>query len=104
MPAKNAVSLDRERKNNVKDMGQTLVIYKIYPDEPGAEVEVEKSLWKIKIGEVKDVKKEPLAFGMYILRVAILLPEKEEPMNELEAEIRAIPKVQNVEVETMTLL
>lgn len=84
-------------------MGQTMVILKVFPEAPGDEVEIEEALRKLKIGEVKDVQKEPLAFGMYILRVGVLLPEKKEPMNELEAEIRAIPKVKDVQVEGMTL-
>lgn len=85
-------------------MGQTMVVLKVFPNAPGDENEVEKALWKLKIGEVKDVKKEPLAFGMYVIKVGVLLPEKQEPMNELEAEIKAIPKVKDVEVEAMTLL
>ena len=81
-----------------------MVVLKVFPDAPGDEIEIEKALWKIKTGEVKDVQKEPLAFGMYIVKVGILLPEKQEPMEELQEEIKAIPKVKDVEVDAMTLL
>lgn len=85
-------------------MGQTLVLLKVSPEAPGDEVEVEAALKELKTGEVKDVKKEPLAFGMFVVKVAVALPEKSEPMEELQAEVKAIPKVQSVEVEGMTLI
>lgn len=85
-------------------MGQTMVILKVFPEAPGDEEEVVEALKGLKTGEVKDVQKEPLAFGMFVVRVGVLLPEKKEPMNELQEEVKAIPKVKDVEVEGMTLL
>ncbi|MEK6972771.1 MAG: hypothetical protein AABW72_01900 [archaeon] len=85
-------------------MGNTLVIYKIYPNEVGEEDKIIESVKKITIAEVKDVKKEPVAFGMCVVRLGVLFLEKQERLEEFEKAIRAIKEVSDVEVEGMTLL
>ena len=49
-------------------MGNTLVIYKIYPNEVGEEDKIIESVKKITIAEVKDVKRA-IAFGMCVVRL-----------------------------------
>lgn len=85
-------------------MGNTLVIYKIYPNEVGEEDKIVESLKKITIAEIKDIKKEPVAFGMFVVRAGVLFQEKQEKLEEFEKAIRAIKEVSDVEVEGMTLL
>jgi len=86
-------------------MSEVMVILKIFPTEPGKETEVEKGLRGIKTGKIAEIKKEPLAFGMYVVKVGIILPNKAEgEMTALEEEVKAIPGVNQVEVETTTLL
>lgn len=85
-------------------MGNTLVIYKIYPNEVGDEDRIIESVKKITIGEVKDVKKEPIAFGMCVVRVGVLFLEKQEKLEEFERAVKEIKEVSDVEVEGMTLL
>ena len=50
-------------------MGNTLVIYKIYPNEVGEEDKIIESVKKITIAEVKDVKKR--ACCLWHVRCAI---------------------------------
>ena len=76
----------------------------LFRSEAGNEDKVIAGLKQIKIGEIKDIKKEPLAFGMYLVRLGVLFQEKQEKMEEFEKAIREIKEVSDVEVEGMTLL
>jgi translation elongation factor aEF-1 beta len=86
-------------------MGKAMVVFKIFPESPEAVDLVEKGVKEIKEGEVKDVRKEPLAFGMSIIRAGILIPDKEEGrMEKLEKAVKNIKGVKEVEVEGITLI
>lgn len=86
-------------------MGKAMVIFKIFPESPEAVDKVEKALRKITEGEVKDVRKEPLAFGMYIIRAGILIPDKEDGrMDKLEQAVKKIKGISEIEVEGVTLI
>ncbi|MFH0714807.1 MAG: hypothetical protein V1847_03465 [Candidatus Diapherotrites archaeon] len=86
-------------------MGKTLIVYKLYPDGPENVDVVEKAVREVKSGELKEVRREPIAFGMSLLRAAFLLPEKDDDASgKLEAELKALPGLNEVEVEMMTLL
>ena len=86
-------------------MGEVMVIFRVFPEEPGKEDSVMEKLKAVKSGRVVEVRKEPLAFGMFIVKAGIVIPDKEDgKMQALEDEIKAIPGVNQVEVEGTTLL
>ncbi len=86
-------------------MGDVLVILKIYPEGIDEIELVEKGVKGITAGEVKEVKREPIAFGMELIKAGIAIPDKEEGrMEKLEEALKALPGVKEVEVEGMTLL
>ncbi|MFH1235056.1 MAG: hypothetical protein V1493_05600 [Candidatus Diapherotrites archaeon] len=86
-------------------MGESMVILKIMPEEPGLEDKVIEQLKKLKAGKLQDSKKEPLAFGMYIIMAGIVIPNiKEGEVALLEAEVKKIKGVESVTVEGETLL
>ncbi len=86
-------------------MGKTLVIIKVFPDDVEKQEEVEKKLKELKTGELREIKKEPLAFGLNVFRIAVALPEKEAGnMDKLEQELQNIDGVSQFEVEASTLL
>lgn len=86
-------------------MGKTLVVFKITLDEMDYISEVMASIQKIQKGEVKDIQKFPIGFGIEIIKTAILIPEKQDQvLDEVTQELQQIPHVENVEIETMTLL
>ncbi len=86
-------------------MGEVMIILKVFPEEPGKEDSVVEKLKQLKTGRVVEVKKEPLAFGMFVIRAGIVIPDKEDGrMQALENEVKAIPSVNQVEVEGTTLL
>lgn len=87
-------------------MGKTLAIYKLMPEEPGMEKAVSEAIAEaVKgLGEVKEIRLEPVAFGLVAVKVAILFPEKKEELEKTEACLRAISGVSDVSMEAMTLL
>lgn len=86
-------------------MGKTLIVYKISLAEMEHLDAVEKAIPKIRKGEVKDVKRQPIGFGIEVIKAAVLIPEKQDQiLDEVTAEIKAIPGVEEIEIESMTLL
>ncbi|MFA4907542.1 MAG: hypothetical protein WC602_04705 [archaeon] len=87
-------------------MGKTLAVYKLMPEEPGMEKGIAEAIAEAMkgLGEVRETKFEAIAFGLVAVKVAILFPEKQEDLEKTEANLRAIPNVADVTMETMTLL
>ncbi len=86
-------------------MGEVMVIFKILPEEPGKEDSILQKLKHLKNCRVAEVKKEPLAFGMFVVKAGIIIPDKEDGrLQAVEEEIRAIKGVKEVEIEGTTLL
>jgi len=86
-------------------MGDVMVILKIFPAEPGIEDTIIEKLKAISTGKCADVKKDPLAFGMFVIRAGFIIPDKEDgKMPALEKEVAAIEGVNQVEVEGATLV
>ncbi len=86
-------------------MGKILVIYKINAKDLDKLDETVKAVKGIKNGEVKDVKREPIGFGVEVIKAAILIPEKDDAiLNKVTEEINSLKLVEDAEVELMTLL
>ena len=59
----------------------------------------------IKSGIVKDVKRDPIGFGIELIKVGVLVNEKEAgAMEKVTKELQALSSVEEVEQEAMTLL
>jgi translation elongation factor EF-1beta len=85
-------------------MGKTIVIYKFTPKEDKID-EAMKEIRALKKGTVKDVQKVPVAFGIEILKAAILIEEKQQgALEALQEEVSKLENVEESEVENMTLL
>ncbi len=82
-----------------------LVVFKVFPEGPDEVSLVDKGLRAVKQGEFKDLKREPLAFGLEVLKVAYVIPDKTDgAMEALEGAVKALKGVNQVEVEAVTLL
>jgi len=88
-------------------MGTVFTVYAIYPESPE---DVEKIKEKIRDvipeqAELADMKEEPLAFGLKVIKIGVKCPDKVGGVvDKLEAGLKNIPGVQNIEVEATTLL
>jgi len=86
-------------------MGDAIVIVKIYPEDIDSVSIVEQELKKLSVGTIRQIKREPVAFGMELIKAAIIIPDKTDGiMDKLEAAIKALKGVNEVEVEGITLI
>jgi elongation factor 1-beta len=82
-------------------MGMVAAEFKIMPESP--EVDLENLKAEIsKTMKVQDFKIEPIAFGLKLLKILIVVPDKE--MGVVEGKLRKIKGVSEVEAGNATLL
>lgn len=84
---------------------KTFVIFKVSAKEPEKTKELMESLKSLKHGQVKDVKSEPIGFGIEVVKVGVLFDEKDqEGIEKTLNEIKAKPLAEDAEVDGMTLV
>lgn len=81
-----------------------MIIFKVFTDPENLDA-VEKSLKAITVGEFKDLKRDPIGFGIEVIRVGYLIDDKTEGlMNKLEESVKATPLINEAEVEMTTII
>ena len=82
-------------------MGNVAVSLKVMPESPDIDLEKIKEDISKKI-EVKDSKIEPIAFGLNVLKILIVVPDEE--IENIKNEIKSVNGVSEVEIESSTLI
>jgi len=83
-------------------MGNVVVKLKIMPSS--VDVDIEKLKKEIeKRVKVQDSKIEPIAFGLKALKIIVIIPDS-EGTEKLENKLKVIKGVEDVDVESVTLL
>jgi elongation factor 1-beta len=87
-------------------MGRGVIIsYRIMPSDPSVDVgSIEDKIRKIDDVELKDIKIEPIAFGLKAITAAFLVPDESGVADKLEEKLRSIEGVGEVETLGVTLI
>jgi translation elongation factor aEF-1 beta len=86
-------------------MGDVLVIVKVYPEGPEDVEAVEKAVHAVTAGKLRDVRREPVAFGLELIKAGFTIPDKTEgALDNLEKALRGIKGVKDIEIESTTLV
>ncbi|MBI2597831.1 MAG: elongation factor 1-beta [Candidatus Diapherotrites archaeon] len=81
------------------------VIIKVNAKEMEKVGELAEKLKTLKNGEIREVKREPIGFGIEVIKVGALVNEKEEgALERLKKEIDSMKLVEYSEIEAMTLV
>lgn len=81
-----------------------MVVFKVFSDPENLD-SVTNALKEVKEGAFRDLKREPIGFGIEVIRVGYVIPDKTDgALPQLEEAIKKIPGINQVEVDMMTLL
>jgi len=81
-----------------------MVIFKVFADPENLDAVCER-LKAIKEGSFRDLKREPIGFGIELIRVGYVIPDKTDgAMGALEEAVAKVEGVNNSEVEMATLI
>ncbi len=81
-----------------------MVIFKVFADPENLDAVCER-LKAVKEGAFRDLKREPIGFGIEIIRVGYVIPDKVDgAMPALEAAVAKVEGIKNSEVEVATLI
>ncbi|MDD3159419.1 MAG: hypothetical protein PHQ98_00450 [Candidatus ainarchaeum sp.] len=88
-------------------MGDALVVFKIFPEDMELLSQIEESLRSININQItfKGLQKEPIGFGIEVIKVGYIVPDKTDGlMPLLEEALAKINGVSQVEMAGVTLI
>jgi len=81
-----------------------MVVFKVFADPENLD-KVDKALRAVKEGDFKDLKREPIGFGIEVIRAGYVIPDKVDgAMTNLEEAVKKVQGVNNAEVEMTTLI
>lgn len=83
-------------------MGKVMAVYRIYPEEGADLARMVDELSHIE--KVKSVKREPVAFGLEVIKVGVLLDDKTDNPSEIEEKLRRVAGVREMEELDVTLI
>lgn len=84
-------------------MGTVAVILKVMPESPDVDLVKLKDRIKKDVPAVKDIREEPIGFGLKALIIAALVNDAAGESDAVEAAIQKIPGVERAEITEVTL-
>jgi elongation factor 1-beta len=86
-------------------MGTVAVTFRIMPEDPETDLEeVKARVRKALAGSVREMKEQPVAFGLTAILAIAVMKDTEGGSDELEQSLAAIPGVGSVETVDVTLI
>ncbi len=87
----------------VNHMGTVAIILKVMPESPEVDLNSLKAEIQKKVPSVKDIREEPIGFGLKALKVAALVNDAGGESDAVEADIQKIAGVERAEIVELTL-
>ncbi len=87
----------------VVDIGQVAITLNVMPESPDSDINHIKDEIK-KRADVKEIRENPIAFGLVSLKVLLILPDSAGGTDKIEKMISEIKGVASVETEDITLI
>lgn len=83
-------------------MGKVMALYRVYPEE-GYELDEIIAEFK-KFDRIKAIQKEPVAYGLVVLKIGVIYDDKADSPSEFEKTMENIPGVRQIENIDVTLI
>ena len=83
-------------------MGKAMAVYRIYPEEGTDLTELIETISKV--DKVKSVQREPIAFGLEVLKIGVLFDDKADNPEKTEKELESVKGVKQMESLDITLI
>ncbi|MCU0632388.1 MAG: elongation factor 1-beta [Methanolinea sp.] len=84
-------------------MGTVAIILRVMPESLDVDLAVLKAEIQKKVPAVRDIREEPIGFGLKALKVAALVNDAGGESDAVEAEIQKITGVERAEIVELTL-
>ncbi len=85
-------------------MGDVALIIKVMPESPEVDLAKMQEDIKAKVTGVNEIKVEPIGFGLSAVKVAVVTQDEAGADDKVIAQFDGIAGIENVEVESLTLL
>ncbi|HOT03000.1 MAG TPA: elongation factor 1-beta [Methanolinea sp.] len=84
-------------------MGTVAIILKVMPESPEVDLVALKREIQEKVPSVRDIREEPIGFGLKALKVAAIVNDAGGESDAVESEIQKISGVERAEIVELTL-
>jgi len=84
-------------------MGTVAIILKVMPESPEVDLVALKREIQEKVPSVRDIREEPIGFGLKALKVSAIVNDAGGESDAVESEIQKISGVERAEIVELTL-
>jgi len=84
-------------------MGNVALILRVMPESPDIDLEGLKTRLRAEIKGLKDIREEPIGFGLKALKIAVVVNDSGGESDAVEAQIMALDGVERAEIVELTL-
>ena len=79
-------------------MGNVDLILKLMPESPDVDLKKLGETIREKIPETRDIKEEPIGFGLSALKVLVIVPDEKGAPDRVEQTLASLEGIESVEV------
>jgi len=101
--AEHSIYLPAVRFQGTIIMGNVAIILKMMPESPEVDLGVVRAAILDAVPGTKDIREEPIGFGLSAIRVLVVVPDEEGAPDRVEEAFRAIDGLSSVEIVELTL-